>query len=76
MAAITVPYAFWYGERTRNVHQEVVEWFNSHEESIHSLATEEIGLIGFKTNIKVIDLIGLATPEVLPYRMNNSYKIF
>jgi hypothetical protein len=48
-------------------YRQVSDWLASHASPQHSLASFEIGYIGYFTNLKVIDLSGLVTPQVLPW---------
>ena len=42
-------------------------WLNLHAEKEATLATSEIGILGYYTSLKIVDLWGLVTPELLPW---------
>jgi hypothetical protein len=74
---ISIQCAFWYKDAIayRNqpfdhrfkAYSQVSEWLNSHTKQGQSIAALEIGYIGYQTNMKIIDLYGLITPEILPW---------
>ena len=74
---ISIQLAFWYKDAIsyRNqpfdhrykAYSQVSEWLNIHATQGQSLAALEIGYIGYQTNMKIIDLYGLITPEILPW---------
>ncbi len=45
----------------------VGRWLASREDKPSLLATNDIGAIGFITRARILDLTGLATPEVIPF---------
>jgi len=47
--------------------REVANWLNTHADEGESLAAEEIGVLGYFADIKIVDLYGLVTPNLLPY---------
>jgi hypothetical protein len=49
------------------VYREVAEWLNRHASTEASLATEEIGVLGYYTEWRIVDLRGLVTPGLLPW---------
>jgi len=48
-------------------YRAAADWLNLHAEKEATLATTEIGIIGYYTPLKIIDLWGLVTPELLPW---------
>jgi arabinofuranosyltransferase len=74
---ITIQLVFWYKDAIAYRNQpfdhrfkaftQVSEWLNSHAKQGQSIAALEIGYIGYQTNMKIIDLYGLVTPEILPW---------
>lgn len=48
------------------VYREVAEWLNQHARAGASLAASEIGVVGYYTDLKIIDLHGLVTPGLTP----------
>jgi hypothetical protein len=53
---------------SRYIHyREVAEWLNHYASDDESLAAREIGVLGYYTHIKIIDLFGLVTPDLTPW---------
>ncbi|MCJ7566642.1 MAG: hypothetical protein MUO58_03785 [Anaerolineales bacterium] len=48
-------------------YQQVSDWLNDHAMKEQSLATREIGYLGYFTDMKIIDLFGLVTPGIFPW---------
>ncbi len=46
---------------------QVSDWLNDHAAKEQSLATREIGYLGYFTDMKIIDLFGLVTPGIFPW---------
>lgn len=46
---------------------QVSDWLNEHAMKEQSLATREIGYLGYFTDMKIIDLFGLVTPGIFPW---------
>ena len=46
------------------IYKPVSDWLNENASSQYSIATFEIGYIGYFTDMKIIDLAGLVTPEL------------
>jgi hypothetical protein len=65
---VTIPYANWYGARTNNVHVKTAEWLNQYALKGSKVAVGEIGVIGSDSELWVIDLVGLVTPETSSLR--------
>lgn len=49
------------------IYKPVSDWLNENASSQHSIATFEIGYIGYFTDMKIIDLAGLVTPELFEW---------
>ena len=47
--------------------REVIEWLNQEASSDESLAAGEIGVVGYYTDMRIIDLHALVTPELQPW---------
>jgi hypothetical protein len=47
--------------------QEVAEWLNHEASPNESLAVGEIGVLGYYTDMRIIDLHALVTPELQPW---------
>jgi hypothetical protein len=59
-----------YGLEVRNITEmqvRVGRWLASRDDKPSLLATNDIGAIGFITRAPILDLTGLATPEVIPF---------
>jgi len=48
-------------------YREAAEWLNHHASADQTLATPEIGVLGYYTDMKIIDLYGLVTPSLIPW---------
>jgi hypothetical protein len=59
----------WGEVANRNVHtyHETAEFLNAHSLPEHTVVTSEVGLLGFLTQNRLIDTVGLVTPEALPH---------
>lgn len=74
---ISIQLIFWYKDAIsyRNqpfdhrfkAYTQVSVWLNRHALKEQSIAALEIGYIGYQTNMKIFDLYGLITPEILPW---------
>ena len=49
------------------IYGEVADWFIDNAGPTEILATDEIGVLGYYTDMRIIDLWGLVTPELLPW---------
>jgi hypothetical protein len=49
------------------VYQELASWLNQYARAGDSLAISEIGVVGYYTDLKIIDLHGLVTPGLTPW---------
>ena len=45
----------------------LADWFNENTEPSQSIAYAEIGYLGYYTENRIIDLMGLVTPSITPY---------
>ena len=50
------------------------QWLNNNVEPSKTIAYFEIGYLGFYTNNKIFDLVGLTNPEVLKYIANRNFS--
>ena len=74
---VLIQLSFWYKTSTvqRNdafdfryvPYQHVANWLNQNTSPSQSIATFEIGYIGYFTNMRIIDLAGLVTPGLYPW---------
>lgn len=48
------------------VYKEIAAWLNQNAQVNDTLAAAEIGVLGYYTDMKIIDLYGLVTPELKP----------
>jgi hypothetical protein len=69
-AAIGLPeWSSLYARNVRNMHDQqlqIVEWINANTDPDDLLAVNDIGAYTFFTDRRVVDLGGLATPEIVP----------
>ena len=59
-----------YGLEVKNITEmqvSVGRWLAARGTSLSLVATNDIGAIGFITRAPILDLTGLATPEIIPY---------
>lgn len=66
-----VPAAERYGWGVQNINAMQVHlgrWLDGHTPRAATLAVNDIGAIGFFSRREIVDLMGLVTPEVVPYR--------
>ncbi len=57
------------------VYHEVAIWLNQHAQAGDSLAASEIGVVGYYTDLKIIDLHGLVTPGLTPWLAKDLVEI-
>ena len=70
LAIMNVRYAQTYGQDVENIehmHVQMGKWLANNTPHDAVLATHDIGAIGYFSGRKVLDTVGLITPEVLPY---------
>jgi len=48
-------------------YQQASDWLSEHATKEQSLATREIGYLGYFTDMKIVDLFGLVTPGIFPW---------
>jgi hypothetical protein len=72
IAAITLgPAATRYGWAVQNINAMQVHlghWVDDHVPKTAHVAVNDIGAIAFFSRREIIDLMGLVTPEIIPYR--------
>jgi len=72
VAAITlIPAATRYGWAVQNINAMQVHlgrWVDAHLPKTTPIAANDIGAIAYFSRREVIDLMGLVTPEIIPYR--------
>jgi hypothetical protein len=65
--------AFWTSYQgevkdTRYVlYRQVAQWLDQHANDHEILATEEIGALGYYTDLRIVDLYGLVSPAIQPW---------
>lgn len=55
-------------------HVAAGKWINQNTEPTDIIATHDIGAIGFYGNRKIIDMVGLVTPELIQYINDKNYS--
>lgn len=55
------------GDPRASSYLALAEWFNENTEPSQSVAYVEIGYLGYYTDNRIIDLLGLVTPSITPY---------
>ena len=48
------------------IHMQIAQWINDNAPQDAVIATHDIGIIGYFTNRRIVDLAGLVTPEMVP----------
>jgi hypothetical protein len=48
-------------------YREAADWLKRHADDGQTLATPEIGILGYYTEMQIIDLYGLVTPDLTPW---------
>lgn len=56
-----------------DVHYQAGMWLAENAQDGQVLAAKEIGLVGYYSNLKVVDILGLVTPDVIPLLRNRQY---
>jgi hypothetical protein len=56
------------------IHGSVAHWVDDHAPQDAIIATHDIGIVGYVTQRRIVDLAGLVTPEVIPI-MNDQAKL-
>jgi hypothetical protein len=67
-----IDYAGYYAYNVKNIndlHVTTGRWLNENTPPEAIIAVNDIGGIGYFARREIIDLIGMATPEIIPYRM-------
>lgn len=57
-----------YGRSFRTVNVALGEWLNTHTASDAVVAAENIGAIAFHSRRRILDMNGLISPEVIPFK--------
>jgi arabinofuranosyltransferase len=71
------PLQFWFStykqfqgqlyDNRYDPYQQVSDWLIMNATKDQSIATHEIGFLGYFTDMKIVDLFGLVSPELFPY---------
>jgi hypothetical protein len=56
------------------LYREIAQWLNEHGNEQQSLAAPEIGVLGYYTDMQIVDLHGLVTPELVPWLPYNGME--
>lgn len=56
-------------------YREVAKWLDHYASHDETLATREIGILGYYTDMKIIDLYGLVTPDVTPWLAHGDIEV-
>ncbi len=59
--------------RMRGAHGEVAAWLRAHAAPDHRVACGDIGLIGLECGARILDTVGLVSPEVVPYNRRRDF---
>lgn len=54
-------------DRRLVVYRELTDWLNVHGSSHDTIAAAEIGVLGYYTEMRIIDLYGLVSPALMPW---------
>lgn len=68
--AMNLQYARTYGQDVENIqtmHVQMGQWLAQNTPSDAVIATHDIGAIGYFSGRRILDTVGLVTPEVLPF---------
>ena len=61
-------YQPWTGDKPRGEsYIKLSQWFNDNTKAFESVAFVEVGYLGYYTNNKIVDLLGLVSPDIIPY---------
>jgi hypothetical protein len=71
LGAITVPYAYHSLKQAQTAEQRlrlpIGVWLHTHAQPYQTLMLEPIGYIGYFSGLRVLDTVGLVSPQVLPF---------
>ncbi|CCW35702.1 hypothetical protein CTKA_02202 [Chthonomonas calidirosea] len=71
LATVTVPYAYRTLKRAQMAEQRlrlpIGVWLHTHAHPYQTLMLEPIGYIGYFSGLRVLDTVGLVSPQVLPF---------
>jgi hypothetical protein len=73
-----IVYADYYAYNVKNIndlHVATGKWLNENTPKEAVIAINDIGGIGYFAHREIIDLIGMATPEIIPYRQRGESGI-
>lgn len=82
LLVIIAPFQMWFSTYKQSngqlfdsryePYRQVSDWLIDNATKDQSIATHEIGIIGYFTDMKIVDLYGLVSPELFPYIDNNT----
>ncbi len=52
---------------------KVAQWLNTHASAGQSVAFFEVGTLGYYTNLRIIDQVGLVTPSMVPHVLDQDF---
>ena len=73
-----IAYADYYAYNVKNIndlHVATGRWLNENTPKEAVIAINDIGGIGYFARREIIDLIGMATPDIIPYRLRGESGI-
>ncbi len=76
LAASNYPSFLFYrasSHELTTIHQGVVEYLHRHAGAGDVLATEDIGEVGYYSNMHILDRAGLVSPQAIPYNASGDY---
>jgi hypothetical protein len=79
LLAQAVAFAPQYAAQVDNInrmHVAMGRWLAAHTPSGASIAVSDIGALGYFSHRRIVDLEGLVTPSILPYRAGRRYVEF
>jgi hypothetical protein len=79
LAAQDVAYAGRHAQMVANIsalHVEMGKWIDRSTEPNTLVATNDIGAIGYFSNRRILDLEGLVTPAIVPYKRGRRHLDF
>jgi len=63
----------YHGEAKGPSYMALSQWFREHTQNTNSIASIEIGYLGYYTDNRIIDLAGLTLPNILPHIANGDF---
>lgn len=61
------------GDPRAPLYHDLCRWLRENTDPSDSVAYAEVGYLGFYTDNPIIDLLGLTTPDILPYLRDDDY---